>query len=215
MSKSCLKVRCPVCKGRTRLSAEAFAQLRRQPSMSVDHACEHCGTRFPATLAMHSPSDPQIILPAAVQAPASAAPAMPQAVAPPPPMAVPFAPRTEAAAGAAVPFGMLGDRRDEAAAKPRADAPLNAPPPLAAGATAGSPSEGKQSVNEWWKSQPPKKQWTMIACVAVTFGAVLFAMDSGEASASATQSDVAEKETVVKEPEKTPNVKDIAATKPV
>lgn len=200
MTKSCLKVRCPQCKGRSRLTGEEFTLLRRLPTATVDHACEHCGTKFPASLAMHSPSDPQIHLPPTpAAAPAVAPTPLPPVAAPMPiPAAAPFAPRLETP-GAAVPFGMLGERREEPGTRAKNE-PAGSPPPFAAGASVNAPKEGKQSFNDWWKSQPPKKQWTMLACVAVTIGAGIFSMDSGEASAGPESNK--EPDVVVTEPKK-------------
>jgi hypothetical protein len=180
VTRSCLKLRCPNCKGRTRLDAEAFAELRRRPNVAVDHTCEHCDHRFAATLLSGAmPASSPTPTPAKVLTPALE---MKPAEVPMAPPVVPFAPKTVAPAGAP-PFGLLGEERQEAPKRARAETPVvGSPPPFAAGATFNPPKEGKQSLGEWWKSQSPKRQWTFIACIGLTFGAAILSLD-GKASA--------------------------------
>src|SRR6476469_4577588 len=158
MSGSCLKVRCPQCKGRTRLAADAFAELRRRPSIGIDHLCEHCGHRFAATLhtgaspAMETPPAPAplmelipvaTVVPAAAPAlaPVAASVATPSVAPVAAPAAIPvapFAPKA-AVAASAPPFGLLGERNAEAPGRARAEAPAGSPPPFASGAAFNPP----------------------------------------------------------------------------
>jgi hypothetical protein len=205
MTRSCLKLRCPTCKGRTRLAAEKFDELRRRPTVPVEHQCEHCGRRFPATLlsgltgdADHTPSRPPSADPTPVERR-------------PEPMIAPFAPRAAAPViDGAPPFGPLGERQD--APRGRKDAPIEAPP-FAPGQAVQAPASGKKSLNEWWKSQSPKRQWTFIACFGVMIGSFVLSTPTEEASASGNEPAV---ETTEPKPETaTPaKEKEPAASKP-
>jgi hypothetical protein len=184
MTKSCLKLRCPSCKGRTHLSVEAFGRLRRQPTTAIEHVCEHCGHRFPATLlsgALPAVEKSPIPLPVVEHKPAFEPKA---AEVPPAPVAAPFIPRATPAAVIDPPFGPLGVRQVDSPVRARNEAPAMAPPPFAAGAAADAPKTGKQSFNDWWKSQSPKRQWTFLACIAMIIGAGVFSLPTGEASAA-------------------------------
>lgn len=184
ITRSCLKLRCPNCKGRTRLDAEAFAELRRRPNVAVDHTCEHCDHRFAATLlsgaipaSSPTPTPAKVPGPAVEMKPIESAPAA----------VVPFAPKSTGSAGAP-PFGLLGEESPEAPKRVRVEAaPVGSAPPFAAGAALNPPKEGKQSINEWWKSQSPKRQWTFIACIGLTIGAAIMSLDSGKASAAGSK----------------------------
>jgi hypothetical protein len=187
ITRSCLKLRCPSCKGKSRLDAESFAELRRRPNVGVDHTCEHCGHEFVATLLSgavptSSPKPTPAAAPATVQLPHAEVPARETPTATPAIPAVPFAPKAAAPTNAP-PFGLLGEDRPDVPARARSEAPVaGSSPPFAAGAALNPPKEGKQSLNEWWKSQSPKRQWTFIACFGLMIGAAILSLDSGKAS---------------------------------
>jgi hypothetical protein len=186
MTRSVLKVRCPACKGQTWLSAEAFGKLRSQLSAAVEHVCEHCGHQFATTLAGPTsvpPSPPPPLPPSAAvyQKPVEPLPPPPSA---PPPASVPFAPKA-AAPGGAPPFGLLGERREDNPAQGRIEPKPGSPPPFAAGPSHSPSGAEKKSLGEWWKSQSPGKQWTMLICVLITIGAVFIILpDAGEPAPS-------------------------------
>jgi len=161
--------------------------------------CEHCSHRFPATFAAATPSDPEILVREPVVEPKSAETKIPEAPVAP---AAPFTPRAAAVAASPPPFGPLGERSEQPA-RGRQDSPAGTPPPFAPGAAADAPKTGKQSLNDWWKSQSPKRQWTFLGCFAVIIGAVIVSLPAGEATASDSKAEDKSAVATTTEPAKT------------
>jgi sRNA-binding protein len=156
---------------------EAFAELRRNPTAGVDHTCEHCGHRYAATLAGGSEIAPEKT---PVPTPVAAEARIETAAQPP----APFQPKATPAGPEAPPFGLLAGRNEGPSV--RQDAAVGAPPPFAAGPTTDTPNDtGKKSLQEWWKSQSPKRQWTFLACFVLMIGAAIVSLDGDSAKASA------------------------------